>query len=459
MKPRILALLVLAACVEDPPTLDDDTSMLGDVGRARFEHAFPGTNGRSCATCHILEEHGILSPAHVASLPASDPLFHRIDADDPDASTLTFDHLRAGLVRVTLPLPANMDVIDGDGNVVTRADRSIDVWRGVPTIENVAFTGPYQLDGRIGDLRTQAQAAITGHSQGPIIPNAQLDQIVRFEKGTFSSARAQFVAAFAQLGVPSAKIPMPEDFIVLSKAERRGKKVFEKACAACHGGGTTNTIVNRSVHDAVFFELKPDGTVAYDLVDGAPVPRLVPRPSDEFLNIGFALLSGYGQLGILPMANSNLELPRYRFRFYTDPTRTTRLVDLPPYPTDADGNRIEPPDARTRVDAEGKPIVGPSLAPEWFSSDPGRAIISGDPVDFEAFDVPQLRGIGHTAPYMHDNSHATLRDVVDSYSRFILGFLPTLGLPLQYQDSPQSPFGESLTLAEKQDLVAFLERL
>jgi hypothetical protein len=59
---------------------------------------------------------------------------------------------------------------------------------------------------------------------------------------------------------------------------------------------------------------------------------------------------------------------------------------------------------------------------------------------------------------MHDNSQATLADVVDSYSRFVLSFLP-IGLPLQYQDSPASPFPESLTLDEKHDLVAFLEVL
>ncbi len=458
MKLGIVCFAALVGCVEELPALDNDTSLLGDVGRAKFETAFPHTNGRSCATCHILEDHAILSPEHVASLPPTDPLFHRIDADDPSAATLTFAHLAKGLVRVTLPLPPNMDVIDDEGTVVTRADRSIDVWRGVPTIENVAFTGPYQLDGRISNLRDQAQAAVTAHSQGGTIPNAQLDQIVRFEKGTFSSARAQFVAAFAQLGVPSAKIPMPEDFISLTRAERRGRKVFDKACAACHGGGTTNAIVNRAVHNSIFFALNPDGTVIYDLVDGQAKPRLVARPSDEFLNIGFSLLSGYGQIGALPMANADVELPRYRFRFYADASRTTRVVDLPPIPRDADGNRVDPPNLSTPIDATGRPIVGPSLAPEWFSSDPGRAIVTGDPVDFEAFDVPQLRGVGRTAPYMHDNSHATLRDVVDSYSRFILSFLP-LDLPPQYQDAPDSPFGEALTVDEKLDLIAFLERL
>ena len=37
----------------------------------------------------------------------------------------------------------------------------------------------------------------------------------------------------------------------------------------------------------------------------------------------------------------------------------------------------------------------------------------------KSFDVPQLRGIARTAPYFHDNMRATLREVIDDYSRFV----------------------------------------
>src|SRR6185369_9271523 len=84
-----------------------------------------------------------------------DALFHPIDADDPAAATLTYDHLRKGLVRVGLSLAANLDVIDDAGNVITNADRTITVWRGVPTIENVALTVPYLSDGRAATLEEQ----------------------------------------------------------------------------------------------------------------------------------------------------------------------------------------------------------------------------------------------------------------------------------------------------------------
>jgi cytochrome c peroxidase len=51
--------------------------------------------------------------------------------------------------------------------------------------------------------------------------------------------------------------------------------------------------------------------------------------------------------------------------------------------------------------------------------DPGRAATTGDLGDLNAFDIPSLRGIKHTAPYFHDNSAATLQDVIDHYNQFL----------------------------------------
>ena len=38
--------------------------------------------------------------------------------------------------------------------------------------------------------------------------------------------------------------------------------------------------------------------------------------------------------------------------------------------------------------------------------------------DWNKLDVPGLRGIGRTAPYFHNNSAATLEEVVDHYIEF-----------------------------------------
>jgi cytochrome c peroxidase len=55
------------------------------------------------------------------------------------------------------------------------------------------------------------------------------------------------------------------------------------------------------------------------------------------------------------------------------------------------------------------------------SPDPGRALITGKSTGFEdanAFKIPTLWGVRDTAPYFHDNSAATLEEVVAHYAKF-----------------------------------------
>ena len=85
-------------------------------------------------------------------------------------------------------------------------------------------------------------------------------------------------------------------------------------------------------------------------------------------------------------------------------------------------------------------------------ADEGRAAISKDKSDQKAFKTPTLRNITLTAPYMHDGSLKTLREVID-----------------HYVDVPKNPANKGklsplmpvidLTEQEKQDLEAFLKSL
>jgi len=461
-------LLVLSACggvAEEPGTTSIDEPLYGNrepKGEHLFETAFPHTNGRSCATCHVQEEHTVLTPAHVTALLAShptDPLFNPIDADDPLINPPTYAHLEKGLVRVVLDLPGNMDLLDFDGNVVTPADRKLAVWRAVPTVENSAITAPYQYDGRKGTLQEQAQGAITAHSQGGPVSTKDLDAIADFQKEQFTSKRARSVAKQLDRGIPAEHIERPELDMKLTPAQARGLEVYNAGCEACHGGAKNLQVVNRQVHDLAFVKIKSNGNVVYDTTVQPPVPVLSPQPHNEFLNIGLGNISYLGQIYgdfFGPRFNASVPLPRYRYRFYTDATRTVQKADLPPIPVTVSGS---PFDLQAAVDENGAPIVGPNFLPQAWSTDPGRAAITGDPVDFEAFDVPQLRGIANTAPYFHDNSAETLRDAVDIYSRFILSFFRPLNLPTINPPEEGSFFPESLTPQQKQDLLAFLEVL
>jgi cytochrome c peroxidase len=77
----------------------------------------------------------------------------------------------------------------------------------------------------------------------------------------------------------------------------------------------------------------------------------------------------------------------------------------------------------------------------------GRFIVTKEPKDIGAFKTPHLRNVALTAPYMHDGSEATLRDVIEFYDKG--------GNPNPWLDGGMRPLG--LTEQEKADLVALME--
>lgn len=98
---------------------------------------------------------------------------------------------------------------------------------------------------------------------------------------------------------------------------------------------------------------------------------------------------------------------------------------------------------------------GPSLSDNNFhnvgvvSEDKGRFGFTGNPEDNGKFKTPQLRGIGHTAPYMHAGQLATLEDVVDFFNKG--------GDAHSNKSVLIQPL--NLTATEKSNLVAFLNAL
>ncbi|MEM9454214.1 MAG: cytochrome c peroxidase [Myxococcota bacterium] len=74
--------------------------------------------------------------------------------------------------------------------------------------------------------------------------------------------------------------------------------------------------------------------------------------------------------------------------------------------------------------------------------DPGRALITGDLADLNLFRTPTLWGVEHTAPYFHDNSAATLEEMMDHYSDYFV----IAGFP-------------AFTEQEKTDIINYLKLL
>ena len=183
------------------------------------------------------------------------------DADDPLPSTdrcrrfpengenaSDFSNLREnGLVRITFPLPANMKLVDPVTGLVTD-ETFVDVWRSVPTVNDVKLTGPdvinpwfrgpnntggYQLDGRITTLQDQAAGALANHAQALVAPpQRMLDDLAAFQSVLFTSPRVRARPPRRR------RSPSPEIDPPLTEIEQQGKVVFQRACAQCHGGAS-----------------------------------------------------------------------------------------------------------------------------------------------------------------------------------------------------------------------------
>jgi cytochrome c peroxidase len=82
--------------------------------------------------------------------------------------------------------------------------------------------------------------------------------------------------------------------------------------------------------------------------------------------------------------------------------------------------------------------------------DPGRFKVTSVETDTGAFKTPTLRNITQTAPYMHDGSLKTLKDVVDFY----IG----AGNSNPHRDKDLKEL-DHLTRQERDALVAFMESL
>jgi cytochrome c peroxidase len=337
-----------------------------------------GGNGRACADCHMPTNSFQLSPVTVEARyqsllfrrqfdpNADDPLFRPIDADDfrvHGANASDFTTLRRnGLIRITLPLPANVKLIDPATNQPS-TEVFVDVWRAVPSVSNVALTGPdghvfvargpnpgggYQLDARITTLQDQALGAFINHGEVQRTPQT-LDDLAAFQLTLFSSPGVGALANAIAAGIT----PLPDPDPALSPLELQGKSVFMRACAQCHGGAgqsTTSPPIVARFHD---------------------IATTCPRPVDT----------------ISPP----------RFVFAACPVGLSEKVRTYEF-TLANGTKVR-----------------------RASSDPGRALLTGfvggpPPLDdWNKLDVPGLHGIAQTAPYFHNNSAATLENVVDHY--------------------------------------------
>ena len=223
----------------------------------RRPHGLDG-NGRSCADCHMPTNSFQLSPSNVEArfrllewrrrwdANADDPLFRPVDADDfrtNGESARDFRNLRQNaLIRITFPLPTSVRLIV-PGSTEVSNETFVDVWRAVPTVNDVALTGPdtlapvwprapnptggYQLDARVTSLQDQALGAFINHAQiEDPVPQGMLDDLASFQRVLFTSHRVRALADAVRTGAP-----LPDPDPPHNELEKQGKLVFARACA------------------------------------------------------------------------------------------------------------------------------------------------------------------------------------------------------------------------------------
>ena len=221
--------------------------------KAFLDHEVDGLhgNGRACADCHMPTNSFQLSPASVEARyqllqfcsrfdpKADDPLFRPIDADDfriHGANASDYTTLRRnGLIRITFAAAAERQA-DRPGHQPSIGRGVVDVWRAVPSVTNVALTGPdghvfvprgpnagggYQLDARITTLQEQALQAFINHAQVQKTPAQQtLDDLNAFQLTLFSSPGVRALADAVSKGAS----PLPDPDPPLTRWNSRARR-------------------------------------------------------------------------------------------------------------------------------------------------------------------------------------------------------------------------------------------
>jgi len=326
-------------------------------------------NGRSCATCHRPEDNFGLTPATVEARYQALQVRRERDPDADDPLFRSIDADDFDQDFTTLRTKALVRVVlPLPSNVKLADDPSARIVAVWRAVPTVVNAGITAPYQYDGRLETLEDQALSAMLAHSEITIDPKDKIL-----TRLAGFQQHV--FSSKGVRKlaraleSGSPPPDPDPKLNELEQRGKATFAQFCTSCHGGPTQT--VNA---DARFLPVPQRGplTGAQAFVN---IFVQTPRPPVPFFEG-------------LPSANL--------------PTRTY-VVTLP--------------------DGAERTVV---------TSDPGRGLITGDIREFGRVDVPSLFGISATAPYFHDNSAATLEEVIN-HDQALFGFI-------QFVDEKQGLF-------------------
>jgi len=310
--------------------------------------------------------------------------------------------LNKGLIRMTLPVPANAEfsivtISDPYQCPETTADRPALYRRPLPST-NLRFLNGIMWDGREPDLQSQAKNATLVHAQPAQPPtDSQLQQIVSLETSLFTAQSEDGLAGnLSSQGARGGPVFLSQQPFYPGINSGAG---FNPGVFTLYSNWTSVSGSDSAARQAI-----ARGEMLFNN-----------RPMRITVVPGFNDVQGNSQ--VVGTCTSCHNAPNVggdsSFAMMNIGTDAPK-ADLPSY------------------------VLLCNDGTQLLTTDPGRAMVTGKCADIGKVKVPGLRGLSARAPYFHNGTATTLIDVVNFYDQ---------------------RFNMLLAADEKADLVAFLSTL
>jgi hypothetical protein len=270
----------------------------------------------------------------------------------------------------------------------------------------------FMADAREASLKTQAVSAIMGHEEARNTPSRQqIEKIIEFESQVYVAQAAHIFGG--PLAVPGGPASLGPVAMRDHRAGVLGDNDYDPVFGdfkAWKGNDYYRSSVARGADIFMFrqFWLR-DAAHINSIGLGNPLKRTCATCHNAQMT-GQDLSAGWVDVGT------------NNFPTWTEPSTWAQSSELPVFKITCS------------KDADPHPYLGRVI----YTTDPGRALISGRCVDVGSIVMQQLRGLSARAPYFANGSAKSLREVVDFYDR---------------------RFDMKLSDEEKEDLVNFLGAL
>jgi cytochrome c peroxidase len=442
----------------------------GDINENNPFFQSLGTNGRSCATCHQADQAMSISAKGVREVfertHGEDPLFAAVDGANCPTNT---SHSRAahslllerGLIRIGINMPVNPQftiavVHDPYGCAITNDAKTglpvVSVYRRPLPTTNLRYLSTVMFDGRETlmslnnaktfqnnlnfDLADQATSAVLIHAQGVAPSASQLSAIVQFEMGLSTAQVRDDKAGLLQMrgayGGPEAL----------------SQESYYPGSNDALGGDPTGEEFNPSAF-SLYSAWENSGGHGYE--DDQAKARAEIAAGEKLFNTQPAIITGVRGLNDNAALGSPASITGTCTTCHDTPNVGNHSVALPldiatsrqaEYETNsaivAGLRELSAPDLPV-YEIRGCPDPqNPGKTVNYYTSDPGKGLITGLCADVNRGKGPILRGLAARAPYFHNGAAANLEELVNFYNqRFQMNF----------------------TDKQKKELIAFLNSL